>query len=202
MFSKTYFVDNIPGSLSNIYEIKILICCALKETKKPLTKNHLNYVFQLNETVNYFNFCHALKELIDSHHIIEKMDENNHMSYLHLTKLGKEAAIVLKENVSKSVVEKTLKEIDNLLKMEHQNKNRTLKIEEQNDGYMAKLILKETGSNLLGLEIFCPTKQHAEQIKKEMETKTTEIFECVLAILENEPERIRKVAKKIEDKKF
>ena len=41
MFKKTYLVDDTPGSISNIYEIKILICRILNEFKSKITKDQL-----------------------------------------------------------------------------------------------------------------------------------------------------------------
>ena len=52
MLKKTYLVDETPGSISNIYEIKILICCILQLTKPKITAVQLYTVFQMKETVN------------------------------------------------------------------------------------------------------------------------------------------------------
>ena len=64
--ASTFLKNDEPGSLSDIYEIKILICYLLSCIEKPLSKEQVNYVFQFNSIVNYFSFCQALKELIDT----------------------------------------------------------------------------------------------------------------------------------------
>ena len=107
MLKKTYLVDDTPGSISNIYEIKILICRILNEIRTKMTKNQLNAALQLNETVNYFNFCQALKELLKSKHIIEK--NNGDKKYLVLTTIGEETANILNNNLPKHIVEKNIK---------------------------------------------------------------------------------------------
>ena len=101
MLEKIYILDDKPGSISNIYEIKILICRILNETNFKITADHINAVFQINELVNYFNFCQSIKELLDSGHILEQNELKNgqEKKYLQLTKIGKEAAEIFKNNI-------------------------------------------------------------------------------------------------------
>ena len=171
MLKKTYVVDEIPGSISNIYEIKILICRILSEVKHQITKNQLYTAFQLNETVNYFNFCQAMKELESNKHILKKSKKNGE-KYLVLTDTGKEAIKSLTSEISKSTIEKHLKSINKIV----------------------RLVLEETSSNLLDLEIFCSTKEFAETAKNQMKSKTTEIYKAILAIINNDQESLSKIA--------
>lgn len=186
MLEDTYLVDNTPGSLSNIYKIKILICCVINETKNPFTKYQLNDVFQYNGTVNYFNFCQAIKELLKTKHIFEKPNSKGDTNYLYLTNLGKETAITLKNNIPKSTIHKTLTGLKTLITKDRQNKGRQVTINKKADGYIVKLVLEETGSDLMDLALFCPTEDLAKKMKKEMESKTTDIYKCILAILSND----------------
>lgn len=196
MLKKTYLIDDVPGSISNIYEIKILICRILNEIRTKITKNQLNTVLQINETVNYFNFCQALKELLKSKHIIEKND--GEAKYLYLTNLGKETANILNDNLSKHIVEKNIKLIKEFLKKEYENKGKKIYIKKKDDGYTVKLSLEETKSNLIDLELFCPTSKIAEKVKKQMELKTIDIYKAVLAVINNDKKTLMKIASNME----
>ncbi len=198
MLKKTYLVDDTPGSISNIYEIKILICRILNEIRIKMTKNQLNAALQLNETVNYFNFCQALKELLKSKHIIEK--DNSDQKYLVLTSLGEETANILNNNISKYIVEKNIKSVKEFLKNEYENKNKKIYIKRKDDGYTVKLSLEETKSNLMDLELFCPTSKIAENVKNQMDLKTINIYKAVLAIVNDDKKTLLKIATNMDKK--
>ena len=200
MLKKVYLVDDVPGSLSNIYEIKILICNILSETKTNISKEQLNLALQINETVNYFNFCQAMKELFNSNHIIENENKNGKI-ILNLTKIGEETAKIFKNKISKKLIEKILKTLEEILKEEHENKNKKIRIKSKNDGYIVKLTLEEIKSNLMDVELFCPNLKTAEHVKNQMKLKTTEIYKSILAIVNDDYETISKLALKLKDKK-
>ena len=197
MLKKTYLVDDTPGSISNIYEIKILICRILNEIRTKMTKNQLNAALQLNETVNYFNFCQALKELLKSKHIIEK--NNGDKKYLVLTTIGEETANILNNNLPKHIVEKNIKLIREFLKKEYENKDKKIYIKRKDDGYTVKLSLEETKSNLMDLELFCPTSKIAENVKIQMELKTTDIYKAILAVINNDKKTLLKIASTMDE---
>ena len=196
MLKKTYLVDETPGSISNIYEIKILICCILQLTKPKITAVQLYTVFQMSETVNYFNFCQALKELLTGNQIKETKNNNN-VTVLNLTDSGEEIATTLKDDIAKTLIDRTMKNMAKFLKEEHENKNKEIYTYIKNDGYSVKLVLEEINSNLMDLELFCPNSKIAENFKKQMRLKTTEIYAAILAIINDDYESINEIALKI-----
>ncbi len=199
MFKKTYLVDDTPGSISNIYEIKILICRILNEFKGKITKDQLCTVLQFNETVNYFNSCQAIEELLTSNQIYKKTDKNGETQIL-LTKQGKEIATTLKTNISKNLISKTIKDIKNFLKEERENKNKKIYLYTKDDGYIVKLVLEETQSNIMDLELYCPTNKIATKFKKEMKNKTAEIYKSIIAIINNEYDVLLNICKNLKEK--
>lgn len=189
MLNKTYFIDDKPGSLSNICEIKILICYVLRESKQAITQNQLNKVFQINETVNYFNFCQAMAELLSTNHISKRNDDT-----LQLTQLGLDTVELFEKNLPASTLKKSIKTLNKLIEFERENKNRIVKINEEEDGYIVKLVLEETGSNLLNLEIFCPTEDAANKFEDELKKKTTDVYRAILAVLSNDHKTLIEIA--------
>ncbi len=196
MLKKTYLVDETPGSISNIYEIRILICCILKELEKQITAKQLYTVFQMNYTVNYFNFCQAIKELLNENQLQETKNEDNEI-FLAITNAGKEIATSLKNNIAKATLEKTIKNMKQFLMEEHENKNKKIYTQTKDDGYSVKLTLEEINSNLMDLELFCPNLKIAENFKKQMKLKTTEIYTAILAIINNDHNTLYKIASKL-----
>lgn len=194
MFNKIYIQDDTPGSLSNINEIKALICYTIKEANRPLNQDQLNEIFQTNKTMNYFNFCAAIFEMLKTHHLVETFDKK-----LSLTKLGSDTAEIFKKNLPYSTVKKTLKTLKNFTERDKQNKNRKISIEKKEDGFTVKLIIEEIGTNLMELEIFCITENEAKKFKQKFENKTTEIYKSVLAILNDDFKSLENIAKKLQN---
>ncbi len=189
MLNKTYFIDDKPGSLSNICEIKILICYVLRESQQTITQSQLNKVFQINETVNYFNFCQAMAELLTTNHVFQQND-----NILKLTQLGLDAVELFEKNLPASTLKKSIKTLNELIEYERENKNRIIEINKKEDGYIVKLVLEETGSNLLNLEIFCPTEDAANKFKDELKNKTTDVYRTILAVLSNDHKTLIEIA--------
>ena len=200
MLSKIYLVDDIPGSLSNIYEIKILICAIINKMKSNINEEQINLALQINETVNYFNFCQAMKELLETKHIIKNKDKKDEI-YLSLTKIGEETVKIFEDKISSKLIEKITKTLENILKEEHENKNKKVQIKSKNDGYIVKLTLEEIKSNLMEVELFCPNLKTAENVKKQMKLKTTEIYTSILALITNDYKTLLKLALNLKENK-
>ena len=201
MINRTNLIDLTPGRISNICEIKVLICASLKEFNSIISDRQLSEAFQIAEITNYFNYCCAFKELVYQKLISQKLDSKNKKTLLNLTSIGEETVKIFKNNISKAILERLIATIEKILKEEKQNKNRKIVMQRKQDGYIVKLVLEETGSNLLDLEIFCPTQDSAESMIKAMDISTTEIYRCILAILSNDFETINEVANIIKIKK-
>ena len=200
MLRKVYLVDDVPGSLSNIYEIKILICAIINKMKSNINEEQINLALQINETVNYFNFCQAMKELFETKHIIKNKDKKDEI-YLSLTKIGEETVKIFEDKISSKLIEKITKTLENILKEEHENKNKKVQIKSKNDGYVVKLTLEEIKSNLMEVELFCPNLKTAENVKKQMKLKTTEIYTSILALITDDYKTLLKLALNLKESK-
>ena len=191
MLKKTYLLDETPGSLSNIYEIKILICHILSKIKK-ISKNQLCSALLINEMVNYFNFCQAIKELKENKQISEKTFEEK--KQLNLTSLGQQMLNSLKDEMPKNVMQKAIVNVTKFLREERENKNKKIEIKEKSDGYSVKLVLEEIESNLFDLELFCPNLKIAKNVKNQMKLKTTEIYAAIISIVNDDYDSLFKIA--------
>ena len=200
MLRKVYLVDDVPGSLSNIYEIKILICAIINKMKSNINEEQINLALQINETVNYFNFCQAMKELFETKHVIKNKDKKDEI-YLSLTKIGEETVKIFEDKISSKLIKKITKTLENILKEEHENKNKKVQIKSKNDWYIVKLTLEEIKSNLMEVELFCPNLKTAENVKKQMKLKTTEIYTSILALITDDYKTLLKLALNLKESK-
>lgn len=182
MSKNIYFQDTEPGSLSDIYEIKILICTLLEAVNQPMGQEQINTVFQYNQTVNYFNFCQAITEMLQTGHIVQQTNNSTEV-VLALSDLGKDTAHILSDAIPKSTREKTIKTAKSLIERQRQDKGKKVTIENTNDGYFVHLIISESGSELLNLKLFSPDREQAEYMAEQCNTNTIAIYKSIISTL-------------------
>ena len=198
MSQNTYIPDEKPGSLSNLSDIKILICYLLNEIDQDLTKEQLNSVFQISEMVNYFNYCQAVFELQKSGHLLE-LGKNSQKSVLSLTPLGVETAIELCDVLPPTIIQRALRTTQKVLKEEKYQQGKQIHISQTEDGYLVRLQILEVGSDLLDICLFAPNLAQAKRISNEFQYKTIDIYRGMIAILYNDSEHLAQVVKDIEN---
>ncbi len=185
MLSEILFHDQTPGSLSNLYDIKILICCILKEVERPLTRDQINELFQMQRTVNYFNYSQAVSELLKTGHL-EEQPNSKGVTHLCITPIGIEAAETLSSSLPPATLEKSIRGMKKLLQEKQENQGKVLSIKEVDDGFLVRLALQDEGSDLLQVQLFAPDREQAERLEKELRQKTTELYRGILAVLFND----------------
>lgn len=182
MSQSVYFHDTEPGSLSDTYEIKILICTLLEAVKQPMEQEQINTVFQYNQTVNYFNFCQAITEMLQTGHIVQQTNNSGNV-VLALSDLGKDTAHILNDAIPRATREKTIKTAKDLIERQRQDKGKKVTIENTTDGYFVHLVISESGSDLLNLKLFSPDREQAEYMADQCNTNTTSIYKCIISTL-------------------
>jgi hypothetical protein len=180
-----------------------LICLILNQIKIQITKDQLNIALQLNETVNYFNFCQALQELLSSKQIIEKYkpkDKKN--KYLYLTDSSLEIANNFTNSIPKNLIQKNINTIQKIIKEEKESKNTQIYINKNDDGYSVKLTLEEIQSNLMDLELFCPNLKTANNMKNQIKLKTTEIYKIILSLINDDYDTILQIITNLKNQNY
>lgn len=195
--ASTFLKNDEPGSLSDIYEIKILICYLLSCIEQPLSKEQVNYVFQFNSIVNYFSFCQALKELIDTHHIEEIFSVEDGKKILQLMPMGKNTASTLSGILQKSTRDKIISTAKQVLVSEQQERDHQVSVTKVEDGYMVHLVIHDIGSDLLEMTLFAPDKQAAQQMAERFNQDAVILYRGMLGILQNDSMSIHQIADEI-----
>ena len=172
------------GGLNNKYEIKILICYLLNSINVPFSKEQLSYVFQDKNFVNYFIFCDALADLLESKHITSK-NENNHEIFT-LNELGIETALKLNHSLPKSLRDNVVTTAMQLLAMMKNEKENEVFINPYKNGYLVKCIIHDIDFDLMSFEVYAPDILQAEKIKTKFQESPLKIYKGLINLLVDE----------------
>lgn len=185
MPDKMVFKDNEPGSLSDIDEIKILICYLLDSAPQPLSRDQMNYVFQVTGTVNYFSFCQALNELAKSEHVREEAQEDGKPAFI-LTEQGAETAKTLSGVLGRANRDKVVAAAAELLARTKRDKGQKVSVDRVEDGYIVHLTVHDIGSDLLDLKLFAPDRMQADLLARQCSENTINLYNGMISILLND----------------
>ena len=92
-------MQSVPGGLSDLNDVKVLICHILSEVRKPLNLEVLADGMTRDGFVNYFDYAVAVADLLETGHI-ERIGDT-----LVLTKVGAQTDELLKTTLPLSVRE-------------------------------------------------------------------------------------------------
>ena len=167
------------GPMTDKYDIKILICYLLKSVNVPLSKDQLNFIFQNEQFVNYFSFCDALKDLIDSNHI-------SHLSsgdIYTLNELGRDTSQKLERSLPKSLRDNVVEAAIEMLATIKKERENEVKISTYENGYMVNCIMHDDSFDLLQLGLFVPDTLQAEKIKEKFLNNPTRLYSGLIKLL-------------------
>ncbi len=168
MENKAFTAGVVPGGLTSIKEIKVLICYVLDsltqyQTFIPnsnLTHDNLMEVLTGSGLCNYFEAASAISELLDMNNI-ESFDRG-----YRLTEAGKNISGLLQDEVPITVKERAVERAVAALKRQRKQMEYDVSVLEQQDGFLMRGALAENGSTIFALEIYAPTKIEANNLKE------------------------------------
>lgn len=181
-----------PGGPTTGDEVKILICYILSKIEGPMSFSQLHEALSEQELVNYFELVSAMDALENTGHIESSPDGAGAQSY-SVTELGRNAAGVIKGLLPASVRDRALRSASRLLRRKKREKEVVARITASGAGFEVKLGLPGGGSELLGLSVFCPTREEAELVRKRFLNDPTYIYKGVLALLTGDKQVIGKM---------
>lgn len=189
---ESFFAGIEPGGMTDIYEIKILVCYLLNALKEPLTKEQMDLVLQGNHLVNYFSYAAAYKELLESGHVYT--EERDGRTLLRLNELGQHTALLLKSNLPLSVKDKVVSAGMEILAEMRRDKERIIQVEELDSGFMVRLTIHDEAVDLLDIRIFAPDREQVEIIKKQFEQNTLAVYKGVVSLLIRDGQGLNRIA--------
>ncbi len=169
------------GPMTDKYDIKILICYLLKSVNMPLSKEQLNYIFQNEQLVNYFSFCDALKDLIDSNHISSSKAQFDEVYTLN--ELGLQTAKKLERSLPKSLRDNVVEAAIELLAKIKKERENEVEIRPYENGYMVNCVMHGDSFDLLQLGIYAPDMLQADKIKEKFLDDPVKLYRRLIKLL-------------------
>lgn len=171
------------GPMTDKYDIKILICYLLDSIKQPLSKDTLDQILRDDEYVNYFSFCEALKELLESKHI--SCINTDKGEIYSLNEFGLETSNKLSRSLPQSlrdrIVEAAIK-ITSKIKKERENE---VKITQYGNGYKVSCTIHDSDFDLLNFDVFAPDMIQSEKIKEKFLQDPLNFYQNIISFLFN-----------------
>lgn len=167
-----------PGGLRTRSNIRLLICYILDSLKKPIKRDYVITSMQKNGIANYFEIIDAFVDLRSKENI-ELVDEAED-SYT-VTKTGRLIAANLGEDLPKTIRERALSAVSELL-LQEQNKNEnTAEIVKSKHGYMVDCHIKGGDEDLFSFQIYVPDSKQARLVKRNFQSNPEMIYKMMIA---------------------
>lgn len=170
-----------PGALRNRAQIVLLIGFLLSKLEAPLTREQLLQAVTQDGLVNYFNASESLDELLSHGNV--KMDETVQPPLLSVTPQGKQAALLLEEELPRSVREKVIHAAVLIQTQARRERENHIEITRNGEGYDVTFSLQDQGSVLMQLTIFVADAAQAELVRRNFLRDPARLYSSIIAAL-------------------
>lgn len=179
-----------PGGLLNRNDIKLLICYILSSIESGLSKKDIISVLQDNSLANYFESTDAFSELVENN-IICCTDQEN--QFFSVTEAGKLIADQLEISLPVTVREQVLSATLNLLAKIKRERENTVEIKKLKNGYTVNCHVSGGLLDLMSINLYAPDIMQAKLIKHNFQKNPELVYDCVLALMTDNKDMVRKV---------
>ena len=168
-----------PGGLTNVQEIRILLCYMLNSVAAPIPRDALTDIITAGGMANYFDTEDAIEDLIRLQHLVQSEDK-----LVATTVTGNQIGESLGVRIPYTLRERSVKAALQLLKrreVERDNKVDIRKLEE--GGYEITCTVMDGERALLSVTLRVSDHWQAEQIKEQFLTDPALLYRSNLAVL-------------------
>ena len=168
-----------PGGLTNVQEIRILICYMLQAVAAPIPRDALTDIITAGGMANYFDTEEAIEDLIRLQHLVQTEDR-----LVATTVTGNQIGESLGVRIPYTLRERSVKAALQLLKrrkVEEDNKVDIRKTEE--GGYEVTCTVMDGERVLLSVTLPVTDAWQAEQIKEQFLADPALLYRSNLAVL-------------------
>lgn len=145
--SEAFTAGVVRGGLTEVSQIKILICYVIANVQQPLSHSGLLEALSGMGYANYFDCAGAISELLDSDNI--KLNSNGHYT---LTASGRNIAELLSSDVALTVRERVLVYADVIARRESNSQSCTAEIERLAKGWRMRGVVKDNEGEIFAIE--------------------------------------------------
>ena len=168
-----------PGGLTNVQEIRILICYMLQAVAAPIPRDALTDIITAGGMANYFDTEEAIEDLIRLQHLVQTEDR-----LVATTVTGNQIGESLGVRIPYTLRERSVKAALQLLKrrkVEEDNKVDIRKTDE--GGYEVTCTVMDGARVLLSVTLPVTDAWQAEQVKEQFLTDPALLYRSNLAVL-------------------
>ena len=168
-----------PGGLTNVQEIRILLCYMLHTVGAPIPRDALTDIITAGGMANYFDTEDAIEDLIRLQHLVQTEDK-----LVATTVTGNQIGESLGVRIPYTLRERSVKAALQLLKrreVEKNNKADIRKLEE--GGYEVVCTVMDGERALLSVALRVSDPWQAEQIKEQFLSDPALLYRSNLAVL-------------------
>lgn len=171
----------VPGMLTNLMDIKILICYLLNSVGEPMDKEQVIEMIFDNNIAEYFDLRAAVMQLVENGNVLESED-----GYLTLSASGKEAAEQLESTLPFTVREKVLKEGIRITTLSKRRRAAKANIEKTKDGVYAVCELMDDENPVLSFKILVADDLQAKMITEQFVQNPAQVYKTfITSLLDN-----------------
>ncbi len=150
-----------PGKLTDITDIKILICYILFGVNSPMSKENIIQILCENELADYFDASTAIADLIDNHSLAQTED-----GMIRITGKGRNAASELEISLPLSVREKATAQAIKLLARSKTESENEVNIEKCDNGYYVNCKMTDGKDEMFNLRLYVSDDLQAQKVKE------------------------------------
>ena len=172
----------VPGMLTNITDVKIIICYLLKTVGEPMDKEKIIEMIFANDIAGYFDVRDAVLNLVESGNITEDADGN-----VSVTESGIAVAEELESALPLTTRSKIIREgikINNLAKRAKGNK---ANVEVTPAGIFVKCDLLDGENEVMTFKMLVADELQAQTVKEQFLENPAGVYQkFISALLNNE----------------
>ena len=171
----------VPGMLTNLMDIKVLICYLLYSLGEPLDKEQMIDMIFENDLAEYFDIRAAVMQLVENGNVDEDSDGT-----LTLCESGAEAAEQLESTLPYSAREKVVREGLKIATLSKRKKENKAEIEKNKNGIFVNCELGDDREAALRFRILVADEMQANMLRDKFLENPAQVYKSFLnAILDN-----------------
>ncbi len=167
-----------PGGLTDVSDIRLLICYVLWKIDQPIHRDVLIKILTDEGIANYFELADAVGEMEARQQIVPVDDDG---CVFVISDSGRDLAETLKDDLPLSIRQKGVRAtLRTLARIKHEGENKVT-ISKNKNGYNVKCTIQEGDADLMTVSLLVPDKISAETIKQHFYDDPIRIYCAVVA---------------------
>ena len=164
------------GFIHDKLDIKFLVLYLMARVEAPINFSTLTDLTLCDEGVDYFLFSQAVSELVESEHLSLEND------LYSITEKGRKNGSVCEESLPYSVRQKCDRNLSGLnARLRQEAQIRSQITPRENGGFTVRLILDDHQDNLMALDLYAPSQEHADRMVETYHAAPERIYRTVLS---------------------